>query len=60
MIFIVKIAFILLEQKKPLKVIKKYFKNKDFCNVIMPSEDTKTDIKNLIKLHFSFMQILNV
>ena len=38
--------------------------NKDFCNVVMPSEDTKIseliNIKNLIKHHLLFMQILNV
>ena len=37
-IFIVWIVFIPLEQKANLGHIKKY---KNFCNVIMPSEDTK-------------------
>ena len=39
-IFIVWVVLIPLEQKKNLNRIKK-LKNKDFCNVIMPSEDTK-------------------
>ena len=40
-IFIVWVVLIPLEQKKKnLNRIKK-LKNKDFCNVIMPSEDTK-------------------
>ena len=38
--FIVWIAFILLEQNK-LEWHKKVCKNKSFCNIIMPSEDTK-------------------
>ena len=41
-IFIVWIAFILLQQKKNLNHIKNYVKIKKFCNVIMPSEDTET------------------
>ena len=40
-IFIVWITFILLEQKKKLQLHKKVGQNKDFCNVIMPFEDTK-------------------
>ena len=39
-IFIVWIAFIRLEQKTNLHH-KKVRKNKDFCNVVIPSEDTK-------------------
>ena len=41
---------------------KKVCQNKDFCNIVMPSKDTKSLIntKNLIKRHFSCMQILNV
>ena len=39
-IFIVWIAFIRLEQKTNLHQ-KKVRKNKDFCNVVIPSEDTK-------------------
>ena len=42
---------------------KKVCKNKDFCNVLMPSEGTKyqdlVNTKNLIKHHLLFMQILN-
>ena len=38
-IFIVWIVFILLEQKISFKQV---CKNKDFCKVIVPSEDTKT------------------
>ena len=35
--------------------------NKDFCNAAMPSEDSNLiNIKNLIKQHLLFMQILNV
>ena len=40
MIFIVSIAFILSQQKKNLNHMKKN-ENKDFCNVIIPSEYTK-------------------
>ena len=40
-IFIVWIVFIPLEQKPNLKRIKKVCKNKDFCNVIMLSENIK-------------------
>ena len=40
-------------RKKNLGCIKRHVKKKDFCNVIMPSEDTKilefSHIKNLIK-----------
>ena len=47
-----------------LKSHKKVFENKKFCNIIMPSEDTKIfnliNIKNLIKHYLLFMQILNV
>ena len=46
--------------EKTLESHKKVCQNKDFCNVIMPSEDTKILIKNLIKHHLLFMQILNV
>ena len=42
----------------------KVCENKVFWNIIMPSEETKiqnlTNIKNLIKHHLLFMQILNV
>ena len=42
----------------------KNIKNKDFCNVIMPFEALKyynlINIKNLIKHHLLFIQILNV
>ena len=40
MIFIVSIVFILLQQKTKTNLIKKYVK-KDFCNVVIPSEETK-------------------
>ena len=40
-IFIVWIVFIPLEQKANIKSHKKVCENKDFCNEIMPSEDTK-------------------
>ena len=39
-IFIVWIVFIILEQKTNLNHIR-VLENKDFCKVIMPSEDTK-------------------
>ena len=39
--FVVWIVFILLEQKNKLQSHKKVRENKDFCNVIMPFEDTK-------------------
>ena len=62
-IIIVLIAFILLQEKKKLESHKKVCKNKDFCNVIMLSDDTKildlSNIENLIKHHLLFMQILN-
>ena len=38
--YCLKIVFIVLEQKK-LELDKKVCKNKDFCSVTMPSEDTK-------------------
>ena len=39
-IFIVWIVFICLEQNK-LESLKKVCENKDLCNIILPSEDTK-------------------
>ena len=39
-IFIVWIVFINLEQNK-LESLKKVCENKDLCNIILPSEDTK-------------------
>ena len=41
---------------------KKVCQNKDFCNIVMPSKDTKSLIntKTLIKRHFLCTQILNV
>ena len=43
---------------------KKVCENKDFCNIVIPSEGTKilqfNNISNLIKYHLLFMQILNV
>ena len=41
MIFIVQFAFILSQQKKKIELHKKVCENKDFCNVILPFEDTK-------------------
>ena len=40
-LFIVWVVFIPLEQKNKLELHKKVCENKNFCNVIMPSEDTK-------------------
>ena len=49
--------------KNKLESHKKVSENKDFRNVIMPSEDTEildlTNIKNLIKHHLSLKQFLN-
>ena len=63
MIFIFLIVFILLQHKKTPKLHENVCENKDFCNIIMPSEDTKilefNQYQNLIK-HLLFMQILNV
>ena len=43
---------------------KKVCENKDLCNVVMPSKDTKilelTNTTNLIKYNLLFMQTLNV
>ena len=37
---------------------KKVYENKDFCDVVMPSEDTKIlEFVNLIKHHLLFIQI---
>ena len=42
----------------------KVIQNKDFCNIVMPSEDIKyqnlINIKNLLKRQLLFMLILNV
>ena len=46
--------------KYKLESHKKVFKNKDFCNVVMSSEDTKVNTRNLITHHLVFMQILNL
>ena len=48
--------------KNRLESHKKVCENKDFCNIIMPTEYTKIliNIENLIKHHLLFMQILNV
>ena len=50
--------------KIKLESHKKVYENKNFCNVVMPSEDTKilefNNIKNLINHHFLFRQILKV
>ena len=40
-IFIAWIAFIILQQKTKLQFHKRACENKDFCKIIMPSEDTK-------------------
>ena len=49
-------------KKNRLESHKKVCEIKDFCNVIMPSEDTKTlELnQNLIKQHLLFMKILSV
>ena len=39
--FIVWIVFIRLEQKIQLEPHKKVCENKDFCNIVMPSEETR-------------------
>ena len=62
-IFMVWIAFIFFitenkirNWKQKLKSHKEVCENKDFCNVVMPSEDTK-----MLELNqFIFMQIFNV
>ena len=41
LIFVVWIAFILLQQKKNPESHKRVSENKDFCNVTIPFEDTK-------------------
>ena len=50
--------------KNKLESHKKVSENKDFCNFIMPSEDTKilefNNIENLINHHLLFKQFLNV
>ena len=48
--------------KNRLESDKKVCEIKDFCNVIMPSEDTKTlELnQNLIKQHLLFIKILSV
>ena len=48
--------------KNRLESDKKVCEIKDFCNVIMPSEDTKTfeQNQNLIKQHLLFVNILSV
>ena len=50
--------------KNKLESHKKVSENKDFCNFIMPSEDTKilefNNIKNPINHHLLFKQFLNV
>ena len=52
-IFIARIAFITSQQKKKLESHEKVRENKDFCNIIMPSQYTKI-------LDMQIMQILNV
>ena len=50
--------------KNKLKSLERVCENKDFCSVVMPSEDTKilelNQYQNLIKGHLLFMQILSV
>ena len=41
LIFVVRIVFIPLQQKTKFSHIKNYVEIKDFCNIVMPSEDTK-------------------
>ena len=52
-------AFILLEQKKKSESHETLCENKDFCNVIMSSEDTKTLEFNQYQKSDN-LQILNV
>ena len=61
-IFIIWIVFIPIEQE--IESYKKVCENKDFCSVIMPSEDTKilefNQYQKSDKHHLLFIQILNV
>ena len=43
-IFNVKVVFIGLEQKTNFNLIQKYVKKKDFCDVAIPSEETKIEV----------------
>ena len=61
-IFIASIILILLETN--LNSYKKYCENKDFCNICLPSKDTKILELNQYhesdKVHLLSLQILNV
>ena len=41
MVFIILISFICLQQKTHVNLIKKVCENKDFCKIVMSSENTK-------------------
>ena len=62
--FIAWIAFILLEQKANLNLMKKYVKIKDYCGIVMPSEKTNISKFNQYvksdKFHILFMLALNL
>ena len=64
MIFILWIVFISLEQNDKLEFYEKVWENKDFCGVVMPSEDTKMlefdQYQKSDKTPCIFMQILNL
>ena len=48
----------LFRAKTKVESHKKVYENKDFCDVVMPSEDTKIlEFVNLIKHHLLFIQI---
>ena len=48
----------LFRAKTKVESHKKVYENKDFCDVVMPSEDTKIlEFVNLIKHHLSYIQI---
>ena len=56
------LGLVCFRRKSKLELHQKVYENKDFCNIVMPTEDTKVLIstKNLIKHHLFFMKILNI
>ena len=56
------LGLVCFRRKSKLELHQKVYENKDFCNIVMPTEDTKELIstKNLIKHHLFFMKILNI
>ena len=62
--FLLSEFLVFFRNKKKIESHKRVFKNKGFCNVVMPSEDTKiynlVKIKNLVKHQLLFMLILSV